>query len=228
MEGVTEWVCCAACTFIWNNSGYSGKWGWRVLCIVTVNSVLVPVSCLLPRPRPAPRHSAAGESGGKSLRRKSVFVLQQCTADSSQSRYTAPPLRGDMKTISVKCWPWWPRDLLWYRAPRMDYDRVSLEDWQRHQPLSVLQLDTADRVVLRVAGRGLHCQLWLNIWCEEEDTGCWLSSLHNSTFSLLQNAQETFDAAVYTIQMVLPSLSCLCYYLSCEMKYCKLRDNVHG
>ena len=41
----------------------------------------------------------------------------------------------------------------------MDYDRVSLEDWQRHQPLSVLQLDTADRVVLRVAGRGLHCQL---------------------------------------------------------------------
>ena len=76
-----------------------------MLCIVTVNSVLVPVSCLLPRPRPAPRHSAAGESGGKSLRRKSVFVLQQCTADSSQSGYTAP-LRGDMKTISVKCWPW--------------------------------------------------------------------------------------------------------------------------
>ena len=37
----------------------------------------------------------------------------------------------------------------------MDYDRVSLEDWQRHQPLSVLQLDTADRVVLRVAGRGI-------------------------------------------------------------------------
>ena len=36
----------------------------------------------------------------------------------------------------------------------MDYDRVSLEDWQRPQPLSVLQLDTADRVVLRVAGRG--------------------------------------------------------------------------
>lgn len=34
----------------------------------------------------------------------------------------------------------------------MEYDRVSLEDWQRQQPLSVLQLDTADRVVLRVAG----------------------------------------------------------------------------
>ena len=34
----------------------------------------------------------------------------------------------------------------------MEYDRVSLEDWQKQQPLSVLQLDTADRVVLRVAG----------------------------------------------------------------------------
>ena len=37
----------------------------------------------------------------------------------------------------------------------MEYDRVSLEDWQRNQPLSVLQLDTADRVVLRVAGMEL-------------------------------------------------------------------------
>ena len=35
---------------------------------------------------------------------------------------------------------------------RMEYDRVSLEDWQKQQPLSILQLDTADRVVLRVAG----------------------------------------------------------------------------
>ena len=86
--------------------GTPGSEDGECCVIVTVNSVLVPVSCLLPRPRPAPRHSAAGESGGKSLRRKSVFVLQQCTADSSQSRYTAPPLRGDMKTISVKCWPW--------------------------------------------------------------------------------------------------------------------------
>ena len=34
----------------------------------------------------------------------------------------------------------------------MEYDRVSLEDWQKQQPLSVLQLDTADRLVLRVAG----------------------------------------------------------------------------
>ena len=37
----------------------------------------------------------------------------------------------------------------------MEYDRVSLEDWQKQQPLSVLQLDTADRVVLRVAGKML-------------------------------------------------------------------------
>lgn len=38
------------------------------------------------------------------------------------------------------------------RVISMEYDRVSLEDWQKQQPLSVLQLDTADRVVLRVAG----------------------------------------------------------------------------
>ena len=35
----------------------------------------------------------------------------------------------------------------------MEYDRVSLEDWQRNQPLSVLQLDKADRIVLRIAGK---------------------------------------------------------------------------
>lgn len=34
----------------------------------------------------------------------------------------------------------------------MEWDRVSLEEWQRYQPLSVLQLDVADRAVLRVAG----------------------------------------------------------------------------
>ena len=34
----------------------------------------------------------------------------------------------------------------------MDWDRVSLEEWQRYQPLSVLQLDVADRAVLRIAG----------------------------------------------------------------------------
>ena len=36
----------------------------------------------------------------------------------------------------------------------MQYDRPSLEAWQRDQPLSVLQLDPADRAVLRVAGTG--------------------------------------------------------------------------
>ena len=42
----------------------------------------------------------------------------------------------------------------------MEYDRVSLEDWQRNQPLSVLQLDKADRVVLRIAGKVfLPCSL---------------------------------------------------------------------
>ena len=35
----------------------------------------------------------------------------------------------------------------------MEYDRLSLEAWQKDQPLSILQLDAADRAVLRVAGR---------------------------------------------------------------------------
>ena len=34
----------------------------------------------------------------------------------------------------------------------MEWDLVSLEEWQRCQPLSILQLDVADRAVLRVAG----------------------------------------------------------------------------
>jgi len=33
----------------------------------------------------------------------------------------------------------------------MEIDRVALEEWQRHQPLAILQLDPSDRVVLRVA-----------------------------------------------------------------------------
>ena len=41
----------------------------------------------------------------------------------------------------------------------MEYDRVSLEDWQRNQPLSVLQLDKADRVVLRIAGKVYFCSV---------------------------------------------------------------------
>ena len=35
----------------------------------------------------------------------------------------------------------------------MDIDRQALEEWQKHQPLAILQLDPSDRVVLRVAGR---------------------------------------------------------------------------
>ena len=46
----------------------------------------------------------------------------------------------------------------------MEYDRVSLEDWQRNQPLSVLQLDKADRVVLRIAGK-------VYVLCTQFDTG---------------------------------------------------------
>jgi len=33
----------------------------------------------------------------------------------------------------------------------MDIDRQALEEWQKHQPLAILQLDPSDRVVLRVA-----------------------------------------------------------------------------
>jgi len=35
----------------------------------------------------------------------------------------------------------------------MDIDRRALEQWQREQPLCILQLDAADRTVLKVAGR---------------------------------------------------------------------------
>ena len=34
----------------------------------------------------------------------------------------------------------------------MEFDRAGLAAWQAGQPLSVLQLDTADRTVLRIAG----------------------------------------------------------------------------
>ena len=37
----------------------------------------------------------------------------------------------------------------------MDIDRIALEEWQKNQPLAILQLDPSDRVVLRVAGRTL-------------------------------------------------------------------------
>ena len=35
----------------------------------------------------------------------------------------------------------------------MEIDRQALEEWQKHQPLAILQLDPSDRVVLRVAGK---------------------------------------------------------------------------
>ena len=35
----------------------------------------------------------------------------------------------------------------------MDIDRAALEQWQKQQPLAILQLDPSDRVVLRVAGK---------------------------------------------------------------------------
>jgi hypothetical protein len=35
----------------------------------------------------------------------------------------------------------------------MDIDRRALEQWQKEQPLCILQLDAADRTVLKVAGR---------------------------------------------------------------------------
>ena len=40
----------------------------------------------------------------------------------------------------------------WLLGGRMQIDRAELEAWQRDQPLSILQLDPADRAVLRVAG----------------------------------------------------------------------------
>lgn len=35
----------------------------------------------------------------------------------------------------------------------MEFDRAALEEWQKHQPLAILQLDPSDRIVLRVAGK---------------------------------------------------------------------------
>ena len=46
----------------------------------------------------------------------------------------------------------------------MEFDRLSLEEWQRYQPLSVLRLDIADRAVLRIAGTG-GGWIWLWLGC---------------------------------------------------------------
>ena len=43
----------------------------------------------------------------------------------------------------------------------MQIDRAGLEAWQRDQPLSILQLDPADRAVLRVAGSSEFFILYL-------------------------------------------------------------------
>uniref|UniRef100_A0A0K2TP05 Uncharacterized protein n=1 Tax=Lepeophtheirus salmonis TaxID=72036 RepID=A0A0K2TP05_LEPSM len=43
----------------------------------------------------------------------------------------------------------------------MEIDRRALEQWQKHQPLCILQLDTADRAVLRIAD--LIQILWMNV-----------------------------------------------------------------
>lgn len=38
----------------------------------------------------------------------------------------------------------------------MDFDKdPTLQEWTREQPLAVLQLDSADRAVLRIAGKYL-------------------------------------------------------------------------
>lgn len=40
------------------------------------------------------------------------------------------------------------------RAYKMDFDAdQSLKEWAKDKPLSILQLDPADRAVLRIAGR---------------------------------------------------------------------------
>ncbi|KAK4002294.1 hypothetical protein OUZ56_004132 [Daphnia magna] len=55
---------------------------------------------------------------------------------------------------------------------------LSLEEWARDKPLSILQLDPADRAVLRIAGRkypgGKTCQKALHLRVVmATDTGAW-------------------------------------------------------
>ena len=52
---------------------------------------------------------------------------------------------------------------------RMEFDRQALEAWQRDQPLSVLQLDPADRAVLRIAGRRYNMHYLLPYFFELEN-----------------------------------------------------------
>lgn len=37
-------------------------------------------------------------------------------------------------------------------AEEMEFDRQSLDEWAKDKPLSILQLDPADRAVLKIAG----------------------------------------------------------------------------
>ena len=52
------------------------------------------------------------------------------------------------------------------------FDRAGLAAWQAGQPLSVLQLDTADRTVLRIAGSSVICLL-ARLWHEPVYERCW-------------------------------------------------------
>ena len=66
----------------------------------------------------------------------------------------------------------------------MEFDRISLEAWQREQPLSVLQLDTADRAVLRVAGGYYFCRVNVNLRVRVGDA---LSNIFKSPGYLIQH-----------------------------------------
>ena len=45
----------------------------------------------------------------------------------------------------------------------MENHRTDLEKWQRDQPISILQLDPSDRIVLKVAGKPNPFFLFLKI-----------------------------------------------------------------
>ena len=97
----------------------------------------------------------------------------------------------------------------------MDYDRVSLEDCQRHQPLSVLQLDTADRVVLRVAGRGLHC-IVTKYDVRRKKTraaGCQAFIILLSVYFKMHRKHLMLLHTQYKWSFPLPLHNCLSYYL---------------
>ena len=69
-------------------------------------------------------------------------------------------------------------------ATTMEFDRLSLEAWQKDQPLSILQLDAADRAVLRVAGR-------------TEDTSGHVFSRQNHVLKPVESLTPTTSAWVF-------------------------------